>query len=63
MELPVQVNGKLRGSITIATGAGEQEAVYAARQDATVAKYLEGMAVRKIVYVQDRMLNIVVASE
>jgi leucyl-tRNA synthetase len=58
--VPVQVNGKVRGVIELAADTPEQGAVFAARQDANVAKHLAQGAVRKIIYVPGRMLNIVV---
>lgn len=55
----VQINGKMRGSITIATEASETEAIAAAQSEANVAKYLDG-EIKKIVYVPGRILNIIV---
>jgi leucyl-tRNA synthetase len=63
VELPVQVNGKLRATITLAVDAGEVEAVFAARQNANVAKYLEGAAIRKTVYLNGKLLNLVVSPQ
>ena len=61
VQLPVQVNGKLRGTITIAPDAPEQEAVFAARQNDNVAKYLGDGEPRKTIYIAGKMLNFVVA--
>lgn len=48
----IQINGKVRGRITVAADA-EQDAVMAlASQEANVAKYLEGVSVRKVIYVR-----------
>jgi len=58
--LAVQVQGKRRGEITIAKTAGEDEAMTAARADAGIAKWLDGMQVVKIILVPGRLLNIVV---
>ncbi|MQC07015.1 leucine--tRNA ligase [Morganella morganii] len=56
----IQVNGKVRGRITVAADA-EQDAVMAlASQEANVAKYLEGVSVRKVIYVPGKLLNLVV---
>lgn len=60
VELPVQVNGKLRGSISIAPDAAESDAVFAAKQDENVAKHLGDGAPEKVIYVPGRMLNFVV---
>lgn len=56
----IQINGKVRGRITVAADA-EQDAVMAlASQEANVAKYLEGVSVRKVIYVPGKLLNLVV---
>jgi leucyl-tRNA synthetase len=59
IEVPVQVKGKTRGRIRLRRGAGEAEAVAAARRDATVARFLDGGEIVKIVWVPDRLLNLV----
>lgn len=56
--MPVQVNGKLRATLTRPRGA-DQTTVQAAA-DANVAKYLEGVTIRKVIYVKDKQLNLVV---
>ena len=58
--LVVQVNGKLRGRVEVPAGAGRAEAEAAARRDPNVARHLEGRAVRKLILVPDRLLNVVV---
>ena len=60
-EVAVQVNGKLRGKVAVAAGAGEAAALAAARQAPNVARFLEGKTLRKVVYVEGRILNFVVA--
>jgi leucyl-tRNA synthetase len=57
----VQVNGKLRGSISVPAGAGRDAAEAAARQDESIAKWLEGKTLRKTVYVKDKLINFVVS--
>ncbi len=58
VELPVQVNGKLRGKITVALDA-DKDSVIAMAMD-SVASYVEGKAVVKQIFVPGRMVNIVV---
>ena len=58
VELPVQVNGKLRGKITVAVDA-DKDSVIAMAMDA-VASFVEGKAVVKQIFVPGRMVNIVV---
>jgi leucyl-tRNA synthetase len=55
----VQINGKLRGSITLAPEASEKEAVAAARAAAELAARLEAVEVKKVVYVPGRILNFI----
>jgi leucyl-tRNA synthetase len=58
--LPVQINGKRRGEIRAAPGAEEAEVRRTALEDPAVQKHLEGVVVRKVIVVQDRIVNIVV---
>ncbi len=57
--LVVQINGKVRGKLTIPAGTTEADAIDAARSDSKVAAYLNGHSIRKIVFVPDRLLNVV----
>ena len=58
--LPVQINGKRRGEIRIKAGTPEDEVKKIALEDAGVLPHLEGVTVRKVIVVQDRIVNIVV---
>ncbi len=60
VEIPVQVNGKLRGKVRVPTGADQATVEAAARADAAVAAQLAGKTVVKIVFVADRLLNFIV---
>jgi len=56
----VQVNGKVRGTLSLPRGASEAEALQAARAEPNVARFLgENAEMRRIIYVQDRLLNLV----
>ena len=57
--LPVQVNGKRRGEIRAPAGAPSDAVEKIALADANVAAHLEGLSVRKVIVVQDRIVNIV----
>jgi len=59
IEIPVQVNGKTRSKIRVMRGAEESAVVGQALRDPTVAKFVEGQSPRKVVYVKDRLLNLV----
>ncbi|AYH02298.1 leucine--tRNA ligase [Pectobacterium parmentieri] len=56
----VQVNGKVRGKITVAADASEEQVRERAAQEPLVAKYLDGVTVRKVIYVSGKLLNLVV---
>jgi leucyl-tRNA synthetase len=61
VELAVQVNGKLRGTVQVAAGADREAAEAAARSEENVARHLEDATVRRVIHVPDRLLNFVVA--
>jgi leucyl-tRNA synthetase len=56
----VQVNGKLRSKITVAAGTDEEVIKAAARDDEKVQPFLSGVQIRKVIYVPDKLVNIVV---
>lgn len=56
----VQVNGRSRGAILIAVDADENTAVEAAKREVSVAKYLEGASIKKVIYVPGRILNLII---
>ncbi len=58
--LAVQMNGKMRGTITISKSASKEEAEKAALQLENVARQLQGIEVKKIIVVPNRIVNIVV---
>lgn len=55
----VQVNGKVRGKVTVAADADEASLRQAALEESNVARFLEGKTVRKVVVVPSRLVNIV----
>ena len=59
VSLPVQVNGKRRGEIRAPAGASSDAVEKIALADPNVAAHLEGLTVRKVIVVQDRIVNIV----
>jgi len=60
LTLVVQVQGKKRGEITLARDASQDDALALAQSDASIAKWLDGMQIVKVVLVPGRLLNIVV---
>jgi leucyl-tRNA synthetase len=60
IEVPVQINGKLRGRISVPSDADKAALEAAARGDAKVAEMLAGKTVVKTIVVPGRMVNFVV---
>ena len=60
VEIAVQVNGKLRAKLTVATGAAKEDAIAAAKAEPNVAKALEGKTICKEIYVPGKLVNIAV---
>ncbi len=55
----LQVNGKLRGKLTVAADATQQQVEALGMQDENVQKFIDGLTVRKVIYVPGKLLNIV----
>jgi leucyl-tRNA synthetase len=60
IELPVQINGKLRAVIQVPTDAGQAAMEQAARSQPKIAEMLAGKTVHKVIVVPKRMVNFVV---
>ena len=56
----VQLNGKLRAEVEAERGASEEAVMTLAMADERIKRHLEGKTVRKVIHVQDRILNLVV---
>jgi leucyl-tRNA synthetase len=59
VEYPVQVNGKLRGHVTVAADADDGAVEAAALAEPRVAAMLDGATPRKVIIVKGRMVNVV----
>ena len=59
----VQVNGKLRATLELPRGTDQAAAEAAARADDRVTRHLDGGAVKKAIYVPDKLLNLVVSGK
>jgi leucyl-tRNA synthetase len=57
----VQVNGKVRARFAVAPGAVEADLVERALREPTVTAQIDGKQVRKVIFVPDKLLNIVAA--
>jgi leucyl-tRNA synthetase len=60
IELVVQVNGKLRGRITVPAAADQNAVRDIALADENVKKFIDGKPVRKVIYVPGKLANLVV---
>jgi leucyl-tRNA synthetase len=60
IEIPVQINGKLRAVVTVAADADEEALKAAAMKDEKIAALLEGKEVARIIVVPRKLINIVV---
>ncbi|HEY8086995.1 MAG TPA: leucine--tRNA ligase [Polyangiaceae bacterium] len=60
VEIGVQVNGKLRGTITLAVDADEATARAMATADERIRAHVEGKAVKKFIYVKGKIVSFIV---
>jgi len=60
LEIPVQVNGRVRGKISVPAEAQESEVLEIAKADQNVGKHLAGQRVKRAIYVRGRIVNFVV---
>ena len=61
--MAVQVNGKVRGEIDAMPGMAQSKAEEMARLDKNVSKHLGAGVVKKVIYIEGRMLNFVVENK
>ena len=62
-EMAVQVNGKLRGTVTVAMDSEQESVIEAARQVERVAKALDGMQIVKVIFVKNKLINLIVKAQ
>ena len=60
VEIAVQVNGKLRGTVIVPTDSDQDTVVAAAAAEKKIQRYLEGMEVFKVIFRPNRLLNLVI---
>ena len=59
VQIAVQVNGRLRATVTVARGATQETVEQTARRDENVTRHLDGADVRRVVYVPEKLMNFV----
>lgn len=60
VEIPVQINGKVRSRVMMATSADAQEIEEAVLADGRIAELIAGKEIRKVIVIPEKMVNIVV---
>ena len=60
VEIAVQVNGKLRSRLVVPRGMAEKEVVARVLADEAVKRFVDGNPLKKVIFVQDRLVNLVV---
>jgi leucyl-tRNA synthetase len=60
VELVVQVNGKLRGRVSVPADAGKDTIEQVALADENVQRFVDGKEIRKVIVVPGRLVNVVV---
>ena len=61
IELVIQINGKLRARLTVPAGLDDASAQSAATEHETIKRLLEGMNLRRVIHVPDKLINFVVS--
>ncbi|WCJ20216.1 Leucine--tRNA ligase [Euphorbia peplus] len=61
--LPVQINGKTRGTIQVEEGCSEEEALTLVSQDEKLSKYLDGKSIKKRIFVPGKILNLILGPQ
>ncbi len=60
INLPVQINGKMKGTIEVAAGISQDEVVALVKADERFSSQFEGKEIVKIIFVQDKIVNFIV---
>ena len=63
VEIPVQVNGRMRGTIKAEAGTLETEALKTASEHPDISRFIHGQEIARVVYVPGKILNVVTKME
>lgn len=58
IDFPIQINGKMRGTLSVAQGISEQSLLEQVMNDESFTKHLTGTT-KKIIFVADKIMNII----
>jgi leucyl-tRNA synthetase len=61
VEIVVQISGRVRAKLRVAAGVIQDEVMRLAEADSNIAAHIKGKKLVKVIYVQDKLLNLVVA--
>jgi len=59
-EYPISINGKVRANLSLALDLDQKQVEEIILQNETVKKWLEGKPPKKVIYVKNKMINVVV---
>lgn len=59
VEIPVQILGKVRGTVTVPRGADQAAVLASVRSDPTLSRHLDGKELLRTIFVADRLINLV----
>ena len=60
VEMAVQVQGKLRGTVVVPMDSDQDDVIAAAKSNEKVARFLEGMDIVKVIHVPNKLINLIV---
>lgn len=58
--IAVQINGKVRGEVTLPFDSEEEDVLTKAQEDEKIVKWLAGETIRKVIFIKNKILNIVI---
>ena len=58
--IPLQVNGKLRSKISVPAGSTKDQIIASAEKDTKLIEWMQGKAPRKVIYVEQKLVNFVI---
>jgi leucyl-tRNA synthetase len=61
IEIAIQINGRVRGRITVSANASKDELEQAALADPKIKRYLEGSSIQKVIVVPGKLINVVIS--
>ena len=60
IKIGIQINGKVRGEMMISADENEEEVRKQAISNEFILKHLDGKDIKKVIYVKNRLINIVI---